>query len=121
MLPTPIEARVFLDDTSSDKRAKWTENRLAHPAYGDYWANKWADLLRPNPDRAGVKSIYVLDQWLREQFRANKPYDQFVRDILLIEGSSHRDGPAVVYGSLREKGWQLHAVSREAKNSAIST
>ena len=43
---------------------------LEHPAYADYWANQWADLLRPNPDRVGVKSVFLLDQWLREQFRA---------------------------------------------------
>jgi WD40 repeat protein len=102
VLPTPDEVRAFLADTSSDKRARWIEHLLAHPAYGDYWANKWADLLRPNPDRAGVKSIYVLDQWLREQFRNNKPYDQFVREILLVEGSNHRDGAAVIYRDRRE-------------------
>jgi mono/diheme cytochrome c family protein len=102
VLPTPEEARAFLANTSSDKRARWIEHLLAHPAYGDYWANKWADLLRPNPDRAGVKSIYVLDQWLREQFRNNKPYDQFVREILLVEGSNHRDGAAVIYRDRRE-------------------
>ncbi len=101
-LPTPDEARAFLAEPSADKRAKWIEQLLADPAFGDYWANKWADLLRPNPDRAGVKSIYVLDQWLREQFRANKPYDQFVRKILIAEGSNHRDGPAVVYRDRRE-------------------
>src|SRR6185503_6091421 len=88
--------------TNLDKRRNWIEHLLKHPAYGDYWANKWADLLRPNPDRAGVKSIYVLDQWLREQFRQNRPYDQFVREIVLVEGSSHRDGPAVVYRDRRE-------------------
>jgi WD40 repeat protein len=102
VLPTAEEARDFLADTSSDKRAKWIEHLLAHPAYGDYWANKWADLLRPNPDRVGVKSIFVLDQWLREQFRKNTPYDQFVREILLTEGNNHRDGPAVVYRDRRE-------------------
>src|SRR6185436_12785426 len=102
VLPTPDEARAFLADTGSDKRARWIEHLLTHPAYGDYWANKWADLLRPNPDRAGVKSIFVLDQWLREQFRNNKPYDQFVREILLAEGSNHRDGPAVIYRDRRE-------------------
>ncbi len=102
ILPSADEVRAFLADTSSNKRAKWIEHLLEHAAYGDYWANKWADLLRPNPDRAGVKSIYVLDQWLREQFRNNKPYDQFVREILLAEGSNHRDGPAVIYRDRRE-------------------
>lgn len=102
VLPTPDETRRFLADTSSDKRARWIEHLLSHPAYADYWANKWADLLRPNPDRVGVKSVFVLDQWLRESFRANKPYDQFVREILLAEGANHRDGPAVVYRDRRE-------------------
>jgi WD40 repeat protein len=102
VLPTADESRAFLANTDSDKRAKWVEHLLAHSAYADYWANKWADLLRPNPDRVGVKSIFVLDQWLREQFRRNTPYDQFVREILLTEGSTHRDGPAVVYRDRRE-------------------
>jgi hypothetical protein len=102
VLPTAAEARAFLVDTNANKRAQWIEHLLANPAYADFWANKWADLLRPNPDRVGVKSIFVLDQWLRAQFRKNTPYDQFVRDILLVEGSNHRDGPAVVYRDRRE-------------------
>jgi hypothetical protein len=44
----------------------------------------------------------MLDQWLRESFRQNKPYDQFVREILVAEGTNHRDGPAVIYRDRRE-------------------
>ena len=64
------EARSFLADTAPDKREKLIDRLLEHPFYGDFWANKWADLLRPNPDRAGIKSVYVLDQWIREAFKA---------------------------------------------------
>ena len=102
LLPTPDEVRAFLADASPDKRRKFIAQVLDDPAYADYWANKWADLLRPNPDRVGVKSVFVFDQWLRESFRQNMPYDQFVREILLAEGSNHRDGPAVVYRDRRE-------------------
>ena len=102
MLPSADEARAFLADTNPRKRELWIERLLAHPAYADFWANKWADLLRPNPDRVGVKSVFTLDQWLRESFRANKPYDQFAREILLAEGNNHRDGPAVIYRDRRE-------------------
>ena len=101
-LPSPEEARAFLADTDAHKRDKLIERLLAHPFYADYWANKWADLLRPNSDRVGIKSVYVLDQWLRENFRANRPYDQFVRDIVLTEGNTHRFGPAVIYRDRRE-------------------
>jgi WD40 repeat protein len=101
-LPNVEEARAFIADTNAKKRSAWIDRLLAHPSYGDYWANKWADLLRPNPDRVGIKSVYVLDQWLRESFRANKPYDQFARELLTAEGSNHRYGPAVVYRDRRE-------------------
>ncbi|PYJ01429.1 MAG: S-layer protein, partial [Verrucomicrobia bacterium] len=102
LLPAPQEVRAFLDDPSPEKRHRFIAQVLEDPAYADYWANKWADLLRPNPDRVGVKSVFILDQWLRESFRQNKPYDRLVREILLAEGSNHRDGPAVIYRDRRE-------------------
>ena len=102
LLPTPDEVRSFLADTDPNKRSKLIAQLLERPAYTDYWANKWADLLRPNPDRVGVKSVFILDQWLRESFRQNKSYDQFVREFILAEGTNHRDGPAVVYRDRRE-------------------
>jgi hypothetical protein len=101
-LPTVAETRAFLEDSGADKRQRWVERLLADPAWADYWANKWADLLRPNPDRVGVKSVYMLDQWLRTVFRQNLPYDEFARSLLTVEGSNHRDGPAVVYRDRRE-------------------
>ena len=100
-LPTVAEARAFLDDADPRKRDKLIERLLDHPAYADFWASKWADLLRPNPDRVGVKSVYVLDQWLREVFRKNLPMDQFARAAITAQGSTHRDGPTVVYRDRR--------------------
>ena len=101
-LPAAEEARSFHQDTGADKRNRWIERLLQDPAYADHWAVKWADLIRPNPDRAGVKSVYILDQWLREQFRQNTPYDQFVKQLVLARGSTHRHGPAVMYRDRRK-------------------
>jgi hypothetical protein len=100
-LPTLDETKAFLEDKSADKRNQLIERLLADPAYADHWANKWADLLRPNPDRVGLKSVYVLDQWLREAFRENKPMDQFTREIITANGSTHRFGPTVIYRDKR--------------------
>ena len=112
MLPSAEEVRAFLADSHPGKRKKWVEHLLSHPAYADNWANKWTDLLRPNPDRVGVKSIYFLDQWIRKSFRENKPYDQFVREILLAEGSNHQDGPATIYRDRREPQERTTLVSQ---------
>ena len=102
ILPTPEEAADFLADPAPDKRSQAIERLLRHPAWADHQAAKWADLLRPNPDRVGVKGVFLLDQWLRESFRRNKPYDQFVREIVLSQGNTHRIGPAVIYRDRRE-------------------
>jgi hypothetical protein len=101
-LPTADEARQFLDDTTPDKRAKLVDRLLERPEYADYWANKWADLLRPNPYRAGMKAVYNLDAWLRDAFRRNLPYDEFVRQLLTAKGSTFRNGATVLFRDRRE-------------------
>jgi Protein of unknown function (DUF1553)/Protein of unknown function (DUF1549) len=101
-LPTPDEVREYLADTSKEKRVRLVDRLLERPEYADYWANKWADLLRPNPYRVGVKATYNFDAWLREAFRKNKPYDQFVREIITAKGSTFRNGAAVVFRDRRE-------------------
>ena len=101
-LPTPGETRAFLADTSADKRAELIDRLLDRPEYADYWANKWADLIRPNPYHVGIKATLNLDAWLRDQFRKNRPYDQFVRDLLTAQGSTFKNGAVVFYRNRRE-------------------
>jgi hypothetical protein len=101
-LPTAAEARTFLADTSSEKKLKLIDALLQRPEYADFWANKWADLLRPNPYRVGIKAVFNLDAWLRDAFRQNKPYDRFVRELLTAKGSTFRNGAAVVFRDRRE-------------------
>jgi hypothetical protein len=101
-LPTTDEARDFLADTSVDKRRRLIDRLLERPEYADFWANKWADLLRPNPYRTGMKAVFNLDAWLRDAFRRNLPYDEFVRDILTAKGTTFRNGATVFFRDRRE-------------------
>jgi hypothetical protein len=101
-LPSPEETRAFLADTSSDKRAKLVDALLERPEYADHWTAKWADLLRPNPYRVGIKSVVAYDQWIRDSFRQNKPYDQFVRELVSARGSTWDNGAAVLFRDRRE-------------------
>lgn len=96
-LPTLEETRAFLADTTPDKRDRLIDHLLEQPEYADFWANKWADLLRPNPYRVGIKAVWNLDSWLREAFRQNMPYDQFVRELLTAKGSTWRNGATVIF------------------------
>lgn len=101
-LPSPDEARRFLDDPSPDKRGRLVDRLLDRPEYADHWANKWVDLLRPNPYRVGIKAVLNLDGWIRDAFRRNLPYDRFVYEIVTARGSTFEQGPATVFRDRRE-------------------
>ncbi len=111
-LPTPDETRAYLVDTDAKKRAKLIDALLARPEYADFWANKWADLLRPNPYHVGIKATFTFDQWIRDQFRKNTPYDQFVRKLITAQGSTWKNGAAVFYRNRREPDELAPMVSR---------
>jgi hypothetical protein len=101
-LPTPDEARDFFAESSLDKRSRLIDRLLDRPEYADFWANKWMDLLRPNPYRVGIKAVFNLDAWIRNAFRRNVPYDQFVREIVTARGSTFEEGPATIFRDRRE-------------------
>lgn len=100
-LPTPEETREFLADAAPEKRVALIDRLLARPEYADHWANRWADLLRPNPYRVGIKAVLNFDHWIRDAFRKNKPYDQFVRELLTAQGSTFRNGAVTLYRDRR--------------------
>ena len=99
--PTADEARQYLTDSSPDKRVRLIDRLLDDPEYAEHWANKWTDLLRPNPYRVGIKATLNYDAWIRNAFRQNKPYDQFVRELITAQGSTFRNGAATLFRDRR--------------------
>jgi hypothetical protein len=41
--------------------------------------------------------VWKLDSWLRDAFRRNMPYDQFVRDLVTARGSTWHNGATVIF------------------------
>lgn len=101
-LPTADEARTYLNDKAPNKRAKLIDALLERTEYADFWANKWNDLLRPNPYHVGMKATMNIDAWLRDAFRSNKPYDQFVRELVTAQGSTWHNGATVMFRDKRK-------------------
>ena len=105
VLPDANRVRIFLEDEDPQKRTKLVDELLSQEnsdSYANYWATKWGDLLRPNTHRVGVKPVYLLDSWIREQLRNNTPYDEFVSELLTAQGSTHEFGPVAVFRDKRE-------------------
>jgi hypothetical protein len=105
-LPTPAESRRFLADRRPDRRARLVDELLERPEYADYWALKWADLLRVDRAALGHRRAYTYYHWVRESFAANKPLDRFAREWLTAEGPLSEVGPANFYLGVTKPGEQ---------------
>ncbi len=94
-LPDPNEVRAFVADATPSKlkRSRMIEKLIGNPAFIDHWTLKWGDLLQADRRYLGEKGVYGFDDWIRESFAANKPYDKMVREILSSSGSTY-DNPA---------------------------
>jgi len=102
ILPTADEARAFLADPSLEKRGRLLEELLARLEFADFWALKWADILRNEEKVLDPKGIKAFHQWIRQSLAENKPLDQFVRELLASTGSTYTNPPANYYRALRE-------------------
>ena len=99
-LPTAAEARAFLQDRDSGKRAALIERLLNREEFADYWATKWSDLLRIKaefPVNLWPNAAQAYHRWVRSAIRDNLPYDRFARELLTASGSNFRVGPVNFY------------------------
>lgn len=103
-LPDPNEVRAFVADPTPSKlkRAHLIDKLIGNPAFIDHWTLKWGDLLQANRKYLGEKGVYAFDEWIRESFLANKPYDKMVREILASSGSSYENPAANFFRVTRD-------------------
>ena len=107
-LPAADETAKFLADKDSNKRDKWIDQLLASPEYAEYFANKWSALLRnKRTDGNHRRGTYGFYNWIRDSLYDNKPYDQFVREILAASGDMAQTPPVAWYRQVRETTTQL--------------
>jgi hypothetical protein len=111
-LPTAEEARRFLDDKGADKRARLVDALLDRPEFADYWALKWADLLRVDSQALGNKRAYSYYKWIRDSLAANKPLDRFARELVAAEGPLREVGPASFYQVVSNPGDRASTLSQ---------
>ncbi len=104
VLPTPDEARRFLADKRPDGRARLVDELLERPEFADFWALQWADLLRVDRGTLGAKRAYNYYKWVRDAVAANKPLDQFAREVLTASGPLADTAPANFYRVVTKPG-----------------
>lgn len=105
-LPTAAEARGFLFDRHPDKRRRLIDQLLEREEFADYWAMKWGDLLRVKaefPVNLWPNAAQAYHRWIRTALHENRPYDQFVHDLLTASGSNFRVPPVNFYRAVPSK------------------
>jgi hypothetical protein len=97
LLPTAEETQAFLSDPSPDKRGKLIDALLERPEYAEFWGLKWGDLLRVNSKKVSAAGVHKFRRWIVQSIRENKPYNEFVGELLLAQGSTLANPPANYY------------------------
>ncbi|MBM4103434.1 MAG: DUF1553 domain-containing protein [Planctomycetes bacterium] len=92
-LPKLQESRNFLRDGNLGRRSALINALLEREEFTDYWAMKWCDVLRVKseyPINLWPNAVQAYHRWVYDSIRENKPYDQFVRELLTSSGSNFR-------------------------------
>jgi len=106
-LPTAKEARDFIENKDEkNKRQLLVDQLLTREEFADYWAMKWGDILRIKaefPVNLWPNAAQAYHHWVRESIANNKPYNEFVREMLTASGSNFRVGPVNFYRAVQNR------------------
>lgn len=90
-IPTYEEATAFLNSRSPMKRSELIDQLLDSEGYVSEHFNFWADVLRVQTNLERAPGLpWVL--WVKQSLRENKPYDQFVSEMMTAKGYTWENG-----------------------------
>lgn len=102
-LPTPADIVAFKANSTPNRDAETVDRLLSSEEHAAFFAQKWADILRVKrgnvPERA--RGTFLFYEWIRQSIREDKPYDQFVREIVTALGLEDHCPPVVWYKDLQ--------------------
>ena len=115
--PSVDQYKRFVADEALNKRAILIDELLASEDFTDLWTGLWAESVRLmgggyTPVATDVKAAEAYYQWIHDQFEANRPINEFVREQITASGSNLSHGPTNLYTML------VHKPSFEPKSFA---
>ena len=90
-LPGPEQLENFTKDTRPNKRSLYVRDLLnRNDDYATHWLSFWNDLLRNDYTGTGyiTGGRYNITGWLYKSLQTNKPYNQFVKELISYNDSS---------------------------------
>jgi hypothetical protein len=113
-LPTLEETNAFLADSSPQKRDALVDRLLDSPDYASNFALKWSAILRNKrtDDQLHRNGTYAFHDWIRDRIAENKPYGEFVREILTATGEVDRNPAVIWYRQVADVNQQVEDASQ---------
>jgi hypothetical protein len=85
-IPSYAQLADFLDDTRKDRRRLWIDELIDGPdnapLYVQHFTNYWRRQLLAQTPRQSDTVVAPLESWLRQQIKANTPYDRLASELL---------------------------------------
>ncbi|HIK94502.1 MAG TPA: DUF1553 domain-containing protein [Planctomycetes bacterium] len=107
-LPTIEETEAFLSSTDVNKRAKLVDSLLNSVDYAEYFANKWNAILRNKRRKTEDRyATFAFHDWIRGSLLKNKPYNQFVAEIIAATGQPDGNPPVSWYREVKDQAAQV--------------
>jgi uncharacterized protein YukE len=92
-IPGADEVRAFLADRDPAKRDKLIDRLLESEAFVEKWAYFYMDLVRANGKMGRGQNLF--HYWMKENLRADRPYDDVARSIIAASAKSNHVVAAV--------------------------
>lgn len=109
-IPTALEARAFLSDTSPVKRVKLIDQLLARPEHARHLSHVVDVMLMDRrPDQRVSSSEWR--EYLRLAFAENQPWDRLIREILSADGSDPKTRAASKF--LLDRDGEVNQITRD--------
>ena len=102
--PTSEEVLAFVADATDPvaKRTAMIEKLLSSPMYVEHWTLKWSDLLLNRRKTVTERGVWAFRNWIRQSVAANKPFDQFAKELITANGSAYENPAANYFRIARE-------------------
>ena len=106
--PSVSEIVEFEKVASPNKREQVIDRLLASEDHAEFFAGKWNTILRNRRTGGALRFANVaFHQWIQESIKTNKPYDQFVREIIVASGSVASHPPVVWYQQVTDTNQRI--------------
>ncbi len=114
-IPTNREAEAFFASSEEGKHDALVHELLRSPGFVSHSFNYWADILRIKSVLARRTSGEPFIHWMKETLTENRPYDEWVAELLAADGPGHARGNGATGLMLRDRNMPEDSMSNTVR------